>query len=128
METVAKYIKTEFPDAERVVEVGVGERDEVARILAAKGYKVTVTDVRDVETADKILFVQDDVTEPNLSVYEGADLICSLRPPYELHGPIEDVAQEVGASLVISSLDDEAGSVDADLINYEGDALFVCRR
>jgi len=128
---VAKYINAEFPDAETIVEVGVGERDGVACTLVQEGYNVTVTDVRnhrELGIDEGLDFVRDDVTQPDSSVYQDSDLIYSLRPPYELHGAIEELSQEVGASLLIAPIGDETGSVGAELINHEGCPIFVSKR
>jgi len=127
VEEVAKYINAEFPEAEYVVEVGVGERDEVARTLVESGYDVTVTDVRGVGAPEGVSFVRDDLTKTDASVYEGADLIYSVRPPYELHSALEELAREVCASLVVAPLGDESASLDGELVNYEGRTLFVRR-
>lgn len=127
VESVVGHVVDEYPRGARIVEVGVGRRDETARRLAGEGYDVTVTDVRDVtdSISDGIRFVRDDVRRPDETVYEDAELIYALRPPYEIHAEVAEVACHVGADLLLVPLADEGVSVDAELVNRDGRAFFV---
>jgi len=117
-----------YTEGARLVEVGVGRRDAAARALAEVGFDVTVTDMQDVGTREDVDFVRDDVTSPDISVYEGASLVCSLRPPYEIHGDIDRVARSVGADTLIAPLADEGVSLDGfELVNRDGYAFFLRR-
>jgi len=129
VDAVADYITERYTEGARIVEVGVGRRADVARRLAREGYDVTTTDVRDVHDAvgDHINFVRDDVREPDASVYSDAVLVYSLRPPYEIHAALADVAREAEADLLVAPLADEGVGFDAELVNYEGRAFFVKR-
>jgi uncharacterized UPF0146 family protein len=127
VETVARYIEDVYPRGARLVEVGVGERDETARRLADAGYDVTASDVRDVGDSVGVDFVRDNVREPDAGVYEGTALVYSLRPPYEIHADIEEVARTVGADLLLAPLGDEGVSFDAQLVSRGGRGFFVNR-
>jgi uncharacterized UPF0146 family protein len=127
VEAVVRYVEEEYPTGARLVEVGVGRSDGTARALADAGYDVTATDIRDVSdsVADTVRFVRDDVREPESEVYEGAVVVYSLRPPYEIHAAVADVARRVGADLLLAPLADEGVSVEARLVNRRGRGFFV---
>ena len=131
VETVAEYVRENYAEDARLVEVGVGRRDTTARRLAETGFDVTTTDVREVETCETVGFVFDDVTSPDLSVYRGASLVYSLRPPYEIHTEIDSVARSVGADTLLAPLGDEGTPLEREegfeLVNSDGHAFFVRR-
>lgn len=87
-----------------LVEVGVGERPDVAGALAARGRTVTATDVRERAVPDGVAFAIDDVTAPDLSRYESADVVYALNCPPELQRPLVDVARAVGATAAFTTL------------------------
>ncbi len=89
---------------DRVVEVGVGNRPGVAAALADRGVDVTATDVVDREVPDGVHFVRDDVTEPDPSVYAGADAVYALNCPPELHRPAWAVARGADAAFLFTTL------------------------
>ena len=81
-----------------LVEVGVGNRSDVAADLTARGCRVTATDIRDRSVPDGVTFVRDDVTTPDPEVYRDADAVYALRCPPELQRPLADVARTVAAA------------------------------
>lgn len=89
---------------DRVVEVGVGDRTDVAARLADRGVTVVVVDVRPVEPPPGVTAVRDDVTDPDRSVYRGADALYALALPPELQGPVATLARSVGATLAFTTL------------------------
>ncbi len=127
MDSVVKYVCDEYDMGARLVEVGVGRRDRTARELDAEGYDVTATDIRDVYDAVPVDFVRDDITSPDISVYEDAALIYSVRPPYEIHVALRDVAESVDADLLVAPLADEPPSFDSRLVSRYGRGLYVRR-
>lgn len=128
---IAGYIAENYPYAKKIVEVGVGKIPDVAieiqRLLP--NCEVIVTDVLEPpELSGRVKFLRDDITEPNLSVYEGAVLIYSVRPPPELQPYLRGVARKVGADLLIKSLTGESISLKGgNLINSQGVAFYVFR-
>lgn len=125
VESVVEYVRDEYERGARLVEVGVGRRDETARELDGAGYGVTATDVRDVSDSVDVEFVRDDVTSPDVSVYEDAELVYSVRPPYEIHAALREVAERADADLLVAPLADEPPSFDAELVSRYGRGLFV---
>ena len=107
------YIIGEYSRARRIVEVGVGNRIDVAeRIKVALPLtEVVVTDrdenwVRKHQTG-KIQAVADDVMFPQLAVYHNAALIYSIHPPVEIIPSMTDLARRIGADLVLIPRSDE---------------------
>lgn len=120
MQRVADYIATNYDG--KLVEIGVGSNTDTADALRRTGLEVVVTDI---EPQDHQGFVQDDVTDPDLDVYRNAELIYSVRPPYELHQALSDVAQKVKTDLLIVPLADEDSPLDYELRNHRGRALYL---
>jgi len=112
-------------DFDRAVEVGIGSRTDVAGALAATGTRVTATDVRDCETPDGVGFVRDDVTDPDRSVYEGADVLYALNLPPELQRPAARLAGDVGAAFRFTTLGGDPAVVPARPESIPGETLFV---
>jgi len=98
----------------KVVEVGVGHRLEVVRLLIRMGIEVVATDVH---PSSHEVFM-DDVCAPNVRLYEGASVVYSLRPPPELWMPIARTAAGVGAQLIIRPFGSER--VDLSAIYAKG--------
>jgi uncharacterized UPF0146 family protein len=124
---LAEYIARHYPDAKKIVEVGVGKIPdaavELSRLLPS--CEVIVTDIaQPPELPSKIKFLRDDITNPNLQVYQGASLIYAIRPPPELNPYLLKVARAVNADLIIKLTSDEAPPKGARLINYRGLALY----
>jgi len=87
----------------RAVEVGIGRNTTAAEILKSAGTLVLATDVRGMD-AGPVPVTVDDVFEPTLSLYEGADLIYSIRPAIEMIPPLIALARKTGADLVVYHL------------------------
>ncbi|WP_336035285.1 UPF0146 family protein [Halobacterium yunchengense] len=124
----------EFPDVadvlaefDRLVEVGVGRRTDVAAALAARGCEVTATDVVEREVPDAVTFVRDDVTDPDLAVYEGADAVYALRCPPELQRPLADAAAAVGAACLFTTLGGDPATVPVERRTVASGTVFVVR-
>jgi uncharacterized UPF0146 family protein len=98
---------------DEVVEVGVGNRPNIAARLAERGCAVTATDVYDREPPAGVRFVRDDVTDPDASVYRGADVVYALRCPPELQRPLVEAAQRAGAACLFTPLGGDPAVVAA---------------
>ncbi|MGQ0535336.1 MAG: UPF0146 family protein, partial [Methanobacteriota archaeon] len=86
-----------FETARKIVEVGVGNDFSVAAAWrdAIPGAEVVATDVARPkhEPPAGVRFVEDDVTRPRATVYEGASLVYGVRLPEELQRPAAAVAR-----------------------------------
>ncbi|MFC6861990.1 UPF0146 family protein [Halomicroarcula sp. GCM10025817] len=106
--------------ADRVVEVGVGARPGVAGDLAAAGVSVTATDIEPRPVPEGVRFVVDDVTDPDPSVYAGADVVFARHLPPELHRPVRDVARSVGAACWFTTLGGDPPTVRVETEQLPG--------
>ena len=109
---------------DRLVEVGVGNRLDIAATLVAAGVRVTATDVRPRTVPDGVSFVVDDVTDPDLSVYTGADAVYALNCPPELHRPLRTVAGAVDASCLFTTLGADQPAIPVDRETVPGETLY----
>ncbi|WP_442978305.1 UPF0146 family protein [Salarchaeum sp. III] len=128
MSDFAGELADEIAGAERVVEVGVGRRPDVAERLAARGVSVVATDIVTRETPPGVEFVVDDVTTPDRSVYEGADVVFARNLPPELQRPVADVAVAVGAACYFTTLGGDPAVVPVERRTLGRETLFVVSR
>jgi len=112
---------------ERMVEVGVGRRPDVAAALADRGTTVTATDVHERKVPPGVAFAVDDVTAPDLSLYADADAIYALNCPPELHRPLRDVARAVGADCLFTTLGGDQPSVPVTRESLPDETLYRVR-
>jgi len=103
-----------------VVEVGVGNRPGVAAAVAERGADVTATDIRERSVPDPVAFVRDDVTQPTLSVYQGADIIFARNLPPELQRPVRNLARRVDAACWFTTLGGDPAVVPAEAEQLPG--------
>jgi uncharacterized UPF0146 family protein len=102
---IARYLGVRY---HTVVEIGVGKNFEVARELSRRGCRVTCTDIHPGRSPYPALRVYaDDVYSPNESIYQGADLLYSLRPGLEMVPALIDLAHRIDADLLIYHLGNE---------------------
>jgi uncharacterized UPF0146 family protein len=109
---------------DRLVEVGIGNRPEVAAALTARGCEVTATDIHERPTPDGVRFVRDDVTDPDPSVYADADAVYALRCPPELQRPAAAAARRADADLLFTTLGGDPAIVPATRTTVEEGTLF----
>ena len=119
-EQLVDWVKQNYRDAEKIIEVGVGHRINVAeRISEALPHAtILVTDkdeswVRS-RRPGRIRAVADDVLLPNLNVYRGASLVYSLNPPGEIVPALERLADRIGADLIVVPISDEQHELRKD--------------
>lgn len=121
---LATYIINHCTPYDKVVEVGAGKFLEVANYLQ-KHSKINII-LTDIKPSHEEV-IQDDITQPNFTIYEGARIIYSIRPPMELHQAIMDLAQNIGALLIIKPLtgDDINTRQKMRLVNYKKAVFYV---
>lgn len=128
LDSIANYIVENYGDASKIVEVGVGE---LARVMAKlrdelPDCELIVTDVEEPSNIPSgVHFEEDDITKPNLEVYEGSDLIYSIKTPQELQSSLIKVSGEVGADLLIKPVSSEEIPPGGKLTNYQGVAFHL---
>ncbi len=95
--------------ASRVVEVGAGARFDVALLFAARGARVTVTDLdpRVLAAPSPLDARVADAAMEDAALFEGVDLVYAVRPPEELQPILARVARRFGCALALRPLGNE---------------------
>jgi len=110
-----------------VAEIAVGRFRQVADMLDAKE---NITLIRtDISPADESV-IRDDITDPDLELFKGTDIIYSIRPPSELQPYLVDLARKVNSQLIIKPLTGEdlnTPRVNMKLKNYKKASFYVLR-
>jgi uncharacterized UPF0146 family protein len=100
---IGEYIAARY---HRVVEVGIGNAPEAARVIGAAGKRVTATDIHP-SPSNGIKVIRDDIFSPKEDLYLGADLLYAIRPGVEMVPPLMALAQRVNADLLVYHLGNE---------------------
>ena len=118
---IAYLISKLYPRARKIIEVGVGRSPYTLLQLRSllPNVEIVATDI-DQEVVRElngmgVKSLVDDIFEPDEEVYEGADLIYSIRPPFELIPRLAELGSRIGADILIIPL-----SEDAYLSNLSG--------
>jgi len=125
---IASYIVTNYQKATKIIEIGIGNLPLIA-VEIKKKLPTTlflVVDINQVMLEDiarrypELVTVVDDVFSPNISIYQNASLIYSIRPPAEMLPAMLKIAKQVKADLIIRPVMDEHphGFKEFKLINY----------
>ncbi|MFW6384304.1 MAG: UPF0146 family protein [Halodesulfurarchaeum sp.] len=112
---------------DRLVEVGIGRRTEVAEILAGRGVTVTATDVVERSVPAGVTFRRDDLRRPSVEVYESASAIYALRLPPELQRPAAELAGTIDRPLFFTTLGGDPVVIGADRRPVQAGTLFLHR-
>lgn len=123
-----EYILSECENRNvRIAEVGVGKFSRIADML---GERENITIIKtDIDPADDTV-IQDDITNPDLELYRGVDIIYSIRPPSELQPHLARLAEKVGSQLIIKPLTNEdlnTGRVKMKLKNFRKASFYTLR-
>ena len=111
---VAELIANLYPDAEKIVEIGVGSAPWTLLNLR-KLLPKTILLAIDVDQ-DSIMKLRelglnaeiDDILNPRIELYQKSNLIYSIRPPMELINPMAKLAEKVGADILIFPLSEDS--------------------
>ena len=112
---------------DRLVEVGIGNRPAVAEALAGAGREVLATDVHPRSTPGDVTFVRDDVTDPDVAVYENAEAVYALNLPPELHRSLLEIARKVDADCYFTTLGGDEPAVEVRPRTVGRDTLYRAR-
>jgi len=113
------YISDRYSSA---VEIGIGQFPDFAFALLEKGVRVTATDIMPFDYKG-LKVVVDDITLPDLSLYDRINLIYSLRPPPELVFYMVKLAKTLSAVLIIKPLASEYPG--GKLISHRNTTFFM---
>jgi hypothetical protein len=116
----AEYIALHYPEAGKIVEVGVGREFSVVEELKKRlRAKIITVDIKGKPT------VKDDVTSPRLELYTGAELIYAIRPNPELYPYLLRIARKVKADLIIRPFSLDPPFKEGKLVNYKASTFYV---
>jgi hypothetical protein len=124
----AEYILSEVGDEKvKIAEVAVGRFDRIADCLASRDNITLIkTDIAPKDAS----VIMDDVTNPNLKLYQDVDIIYSIRPPSELQPHLVDLACEINSQLIIKPLTNEdinTGRVKMKLKNFKRASFYTLK-
>ena len=124
----ADYILDTVGDEKvKIAEVGIGKFDQIARKLSCrKNITLIKTDILPKDST----VIRDDITNPNMELYEGTDIIYSIRPPSELQPHLVRLAVKIGAQLIIKPLTNEdlnTGRVKMKLKNHNRASFYILK-
>lgn len=111
---VGEYITTHYTSP---VEVGVGNNPGAVGVIRAAGVPVRCTDIRERIVPEGVVFRIDDVFEPDLSFYQGADVVYAIRPAIEMLPPLITLAQRLGCELLVYHLGFETYGNGGEMID-----------
>lgn len=122
------YILSEAGDEEiTIAEIAVGKFDKISGMLSEKD---NITLIKTDINPDNESVIKDDITNPNLEIYENADIIYSIRPPSELQPYLVKLAGKIGAVLIIKPLTGEdlnTPGVKMELKNFRKASFYILR-
>lgn len=123
-----EYILMQAGDEEiKIAEIGVGAFSQISDLLNEKD-NITLIKT-DIAPKDPTT-VKDDITNPDMELYGGVDIIYSIRPPSELQPYLVELAQKIGSQLIIKPLTNEdlnTGRVKMKLKNFKKASFYTLR-
>ena len=124
----AEYILSEVGDENvKIAEVAVGKFDRIANCLASRDNITLIkTDIAPKDAS----VIRDDVTNPNLKLYQDVDIIYSIRPPSELQPHLVNLACEIKSQLIIKPLTNEdinTGRFKMKLKNFKRASFYTLK-
>ncbi|MGX8694188.1 MAG: UPF0146 family protein [Methanobrevibacter sp.] len=123
-----EYILNEVGDNEvTIAEIAVGKFDKIAQMLSEKD---NITLIKTDISPDNESIIKDDITNPNLELYNDVDIIYSIRPPSELQPYLVKLAEKIDAMLIIKPLTGEelnTPRVKMKLKNFKKASFYILR-
>ena len=123
-----EYILNEVGDNEvTIAEIAVGKFDKIAQMLSEKD---NITLIKTDISPDNESIIKDDITNPNLELYNDVDIIYSIRPPSELQPYLVKLAEKIDAMLIIKPLTGEELNtlrVKMKLKNFKKASFYILR-
>jgi len=124
----AEYILSVVDNKQvKIAEIGVGKFDRIANELSNhENITIIKTDIRPKDPS----VIKDDITSPNLELYDNTNIIYSIRPPSELQPHLVNLALKIDSQLIIKPLTNEdlnTGRVKMKLKNFKKASFYVLR-
>ena len=124
----AEYILSVVDNKQvKIAEIGVGKFDRIANELSNhENITIIKTDIRPKDPS----VIKDDITSPNLELYDNTDIIYSIRPPSELQPHLVNLALKIDSQLIIKPLTNEdlnTGRAKMKLKNFKKASSYILR-
>lgn len=124
----AEYILSVVDNKQvKIAEIGVGKFDRIANELSNhENITIIKTDIQPKDPS----VIKDDITSPNLELYDNTNIIYSIRPPSELQPHLVNLALKIDSQLIIKPLTNEdlnTGRVKMKLKNFKKASFYVLR-
>ena len=125
-QSFAEYISSLYEkNPTKICEIGVGKFTQVFDYLNKQdNIEIIKTDIAPNDSS----VIKDDVTRPDLKLFENLDIIYSIRPPSELQPYIIDLALKTKTKLIIKPLFNEdinTKNVKLTLKNYKKASFYT---
>ncbi len=122
----AEYILSQCEkNPTRIGEIAVGKFTQVFDYLnEQENVEIIKTDISPNDSS----VIKDDITNPNLKIYENLDIIYSIRPPSELQPYIINLALKTDTKLIIKPLFNEdinGKNIKLKLKNYKKASFYT---
>ena len=112
----------------KIVEIGAGKFQTISKNLSEnENIDILMTDI---DPANESI-IKDDVFNPNMNIYKGADILFSIRPPAELQEAIMKIRDDVNATLIRKPLFNEDLNMKTrkmKLKNYNRASFYIYER
>ncbi|MCR5027319.1 MAG: hypothetical protein K6A34_07755 [Methanobrevibacter sp.] len=111
----------------KVAEIGIGKFSQVFDYLNEyENIEIIKTDILPNDSS----VIKDDITNPNLELYENMDIIYSIRPPSELQPYLINLALKINSQLIIKPLTNEdlnTGKTKMKLKNFKKASFYILK-
>ena len=112
--TIGNYISGRY---HRVAEIGIGQNFDAASLIKDAGAEIFCTDIRSVKAPPGIRILNDDVFDPDIYLYQGLDLIYSIRPGEEMIPAMIALAARVDCDLLVYHLGFEGYGSGGEIVD-----------
>lgn len=103
-EEIGEYILKNNKLPLNIIEIGIGQYYDISDYLSSK-QDVNIKRIDINPSRDDI--IQDDISNPNMEIYENSDILYSIRPPYEIQSYLMNLAEKLDCELIIKPLTGE---------------------
>lgn len=110
---------------DRVLEVGIGDRPGLATRLARAGVAVVAVDIARCEPPPAVGFIRADVHSLDPGRVRPIDAVYARRLPPELHRPVAELADALGADCYFTTVGGELPTVPVRTVTGPDETVYV---
>ena len=112
--SIARFIAARY---QCVAEVGAGSNTHAAELILRAGVRITCTDIHRPDLITCVPYIVDDVSSPDLRIYQNAECLYAIRPVEEMMRPLLDLSRKIGSDLYVYHLGFEGYNAEHTIIN-----------